>query len=163
MADILIATIPPSSATSDEIEDARRIIDDAFFKRLEKHLKPVGVKSPDTRFRRDILEAVARYLGCPKPEKLNRTNLRELIEYVCEVHQHLSALQKMLASAGKHDQLQSNFLLAVLGVTFARERRIKGPDYLAFRNLLDSFAEAVASLALAMGKERVPSAQKRTA
>jgi len=122
MADILIATLPSVAVTDHEIESARRYIDDAAFKGIEKLLQ---LKSPDERLRRNILDAVSVFRKHPDPASRDRRALTALRKYVGEVHQHLLKLRNLLPGSGRDSEVQSNFLLAVLGE--AKKRFFRWP------------------------------------
>ena len=160
MADILIATLSSVSVTDHEIEEARRYIDEATFKRIENLLK---LRSPDDRFRRDILDAVAVFRRRPNPASSDRKSLKALREYVCDVHQYLLELSKLLPGKGQHDEVQSNFLYAILAEATKSNRDFEGRDYITFKQTLDTIEGIAGQLALALAKERVAPASKHGA
>src|SRR5262249_39067365 len=147
MADILIATLDSSMLTQDEIEAARKCVDDTAFRTLEELLE---LESPDIQFQRAILEAIALYRRSPDPASLDRKNLKALREYFSEVLQHLHELEKLLPAMGVHDSIKSNFLLEIISEAF------EGRDYLAFHTKLNDFIEATEAASAKLTKRRVP-------
>jgi hypothetical protein len=157
MADILIATLPSVAVTDHEIECARRYIDDAAFKGIEKLLE---LKSPDERLRRNILDAVSVFRRRPDPASRDRRALTALRGYVRKVHQHLLELRNLLPGSDRYSEVQSNFLLAVLAEAKKSNWHFEGRDYLTFKEKLDTI-ERMAEKLIAM--ERVAPASRHGA
>jgi hypothetical protein len=155
MDDIIFATLAIRPATAHEIERARRCIDEATFKRIEKLLE---LKSPDERLRRNILDAVLVFLSQPDPASRDRTAHKALREYVCKVHQHLLELRNLLPGGGQHGEVQSNFLLGVL-----ENWHFEVNDYLTFKEGLDTLERITEKFAVKLAMERVAPASKHGA
>jgi|SRR5262249_6164990 len=153
MADIFVATLGSPMPTAKEVEAARKCITEASFKKLEKLL---ALKSPDKPFRKEALELVVIYRRHPDPAACERKDLKSIRAYFHDVLQHLQALQERLPGQGKHDLVQSNFLLEVLGQGTKTRRRCGGHDYLTFRTALNDFTEATQAASLEMTKKRLP-------
>jgi hypothetical protein len=160
MADILVATLPNVSVTDDEIEDARRCIDVAAFKRFEKLLE---LKSPDERLRRNILDAVSVFRKHPDPASKDRRAYKALRGHVCNVHQHLLELRNLLPAIGQHDEVQSSFLFAILDEATKSNGHFEGRDYVTFKEGLDTLEQIIEKLAVRLAKERVAPASKHGA
>ena len=160
MADILIATLPSVAVTDHEIESARRYIDDAAFKGIEKLLQ---LKSPDERLRRNILDAVSVFRKHPDPASRDRRALTALRGYVRKVHQHLLELRNLLPGSGRYSEVQSNFLLAVSAEAKKTNWHFEGRDYLAFKEGLDTLNQITEKLAVRLAEERVAPASKQGA
>src|SRR5262249_41672590 len=157
MADILIATLPSVAVTDHEIECARRYIDDAAFKGIEKLLE---LKSPDERLRRNILDAVSVFRRHPDPASRDRKAITALRGDVRKVHQHLLELRNLLPGRDRYSEVQSNFLLAVLAEAEKSNWHFEGRDYLTFKEKLDTI-EQMAEKLIAM--ERVAPARRHDA
>jgi hypothetical protein len=153
VADILSVTLLSVSVTDLEIEEARRCIDNAAFRRVEKLL---SLKSPNDRFRREILDTVAVFRRHPNPALRDRKSLGELRKHLSKVRQHLLALQKLLPANRGCDSVQSSFVLAILGKPPRTNGIFDSRDYLKFTTLLNAMVEATNATSAELNNERVP-------